>query len=321
VTRVDVVAYSPSEVIEEAHVTLERCVELTEKYPATWVDIVDLDPKDSANLERLFALHPLALEDSLEPQLARLDEYDNELFLITKVIDWRDEIIPDQLSIFLSKKFVITIHGTELPQVNEVKQRVRKASPRLLKGGPDYLCLNILDAVVDSYTPILDRLGDFMDELEEAVVDHPHKDILNQIHRARRSVLQLRKEISPQREALHSLWRAELPYVKKETRSYIRDVYDHVVQFLEYLETYRELTADVYEIYLSTVQLNLNEVIRFLTVTGTIMLTLALIASLWGMNFALLPLAGDPWGFWYMVLSMVGLTGGLALYFHRRGWI
>lgn len=314
-------AYSPSEVIEEAHVTLERCVELTEKYPATWVDIVDLDPKDSANLERLFALHPLALEDSLEPQLARLDEYDNELFLITKVIDWRDEIIPDQLSIFLSKKFVITIHGTELPQVNEVKQRVRKASPRLLKGGPDYLCLNILDAVVDSYTPILDRLGDFMDELEEAVVDHPHKDILNQIHRARRSVLQLRKEISPQREALHSLWRAELPYVKKETRSYIRDVYDHVVQFLEYLETYRELTADVYEIYLSTVQLNLNEVIRFLTVTGTIMLTLALIASLWGMNFALLPLAGDPWGFWYMVLSMVGLTGGLALYFHRRGWI
>lgn len=315
------VAYSPSEVIEEAHVTLERCVELTEKYPATWVDIVDLDPKDSANLERLFALHPLALEDSLEPQLARLDEYDNELFLITKVIDWRDEIIPDQLSIFLSKKFVITIHGTELPQVNEVKQRVRKASPRLLKGGPDYLCLNILDAVVDSYTPILDRLGDFMDELEEAVVDHPHKDILNQIHRARRSVLQLRKEISPQREALHSLWRAELPYVKKETRSYIRDVYDHVVQFLEYLETYRELTADVYEIYLSTVQLNLNEVIRFLTVTGTIMLTLALIASLWGMNFALLPLAGDPWGFWYMVLSMVGLTGALALYFHRRGWI
>lgn len=316
-------AYSPTEMVEEAHVSFERCVSLAEKFPVTWINVVDLDENDLPALEHLFKLHPMALEDALDQdQLPKVDEYDEEIFIVTKVIHWHDdqEYHGDQLSIFLSKRFLITIHAEELPQIAEVKQRLRKGSPRLLKAGPDYLCLNVLDAIVDSYLPILDHMADLMDELEGEVVDQPSRTILSKIHRARRTILHLRKDINPQREALHVLWRAEIPYMKKETKNYIRDVYDSTNQFLEFLETYRELTADVYQIYLSGLQVQLNEVMRVLTVIATVGLPMALASSLYGMNLPL-PYQGDPAGFWYLT----GITGGMmalmVYFFWRKGWI
>lgn len=316
-------AYSPNEIVEEAHVDFEHCIPFIEKYPVTWINIVDLDEKDIPTMERLFKLHPLALEDSLdETQLPKVDEYDEEIFIVSKVIHWdRDsEYRGDQLSMFLSRKFVITIHREELPQLAEVKQRLRKGSPRMLKGGPDHLALNILDAIVDSYLPTLDRLSDLMDELEDEVVDRPKGDVLPKIHAARRTILHLRKDLNPQRDALHNLWRSDLPYIRKETRSYIRDVYDHANQFLEILETYRELTADVYQIYLSGVQVELNTVIRLLTVIATVSLPFVVLPSMWGMNVAL-PLAAEPFAFWAITALTAGFVGVMLLYFWRRGWL
>lgn len=322
--RVDVIAYSPQGMVEEAHVTFARCLELLEKYPVTWINVVALEAGDLPQLEAMFNLHPIALEDALHPsQIPKVDEYDEEVFIVTKTIRLEDGLKTDQLSMFLSKKFVLTAHARELPQVEEVRQRIRKGSPRILRGGADYLCLNILDAVVDSYTPVMDQVGEMMDELEESVLEAPRKEVLHRIHEARRTLLNLRKEINPQREALHNLWRTEVPWIRRETRGYIRDVYDHTVLFLEYLETYRELTADVFEIYLSEVQLTLNEVIKLLTVIATITLPLIIIAGLWGMNFtsSAIPLYNNPYGFWYVVGFMVVLTGILTFYFRRRGWI
>lgn len=322
--QVAVIAYSPQGMVEEAQVDLPRCVELMERYPVTWVDVVGLAPEDLPQMEALFGLHPIALEDALRPsQIPKVDEYDEEVFIVTKALRMGEGLTTDQLSIFLSRRFVLTVHARELPEVEEVRQRIRKGSPRILRGGADYLCLNILDAVVDAYTPVLDRVGEMMDRLEESVLRAPRKEVLHQLHEARRTLLNLRKEISPQREALHNLWRTELPWIRRETRGYIRDVYDHTVLFLEYLETYRELTADVFEIYLSEVQLTLNEVMKLLTVIATVTLPLIIIAGLWGMNFtpSAIPLYYDPNGFWYVVGLMVVVTGFLTYLFRRRGWI
>ena len=319
--RVEVIAYTPTEFLEETDVTIGRCRELAEFYKVTWVNVVDPDARTVEELETLFGLHPLALEDAQNQDLPpRVDVYDDVVFVVARTIVWAEELDTDQLSLFIAKKFIVTIHDKVFPQLEESRIRLRKKDPRLLKSGTDFLAYSILDDLVDSYFPHLDRLQNIVDELEEKALAEPVRETANTIHQFRRDLLILRNDLRPQRDAFAELARGELTGFRKETREYFRDVYDHMIQTLDRLDTLREVSAGLMEVYLTVVSNSLNEVMKTLTVIATIILPLGLIASAYGMNVAF-PGKEDFSGFIVSLVLMGIVVVVMVMFFRRRKWL
>lgn len=318
---IEVIAYTATDSVEEKNVTLSRCHELIAQYPKTWINIIGLDGKTATQLERLFNIHTLALEDCMDMgQRPKVEDYDDMLFIVTRTFEWEKKLSTAQLSIFLTKKYVITIHPKPLPQLEDVRNRIRKKFPRIIKGGSDYICFKILDVIVDSYIPELDKMGDALEKLEDEIIENPSKKTVEEIHDFRRDLLVLRKELSPEREALSILARGEYPHFNKETRNFLRDVNDHVIQVLDTLDAYRDSTADILSEYFSSMQLQLNEVMKLLTIIATIMLPLTLIASIYGMNFPI-PETQHWISYPIILIIMILISISMLFYFRRKKWI
>ncbi len=209
--RVEVIAYTPTEFLEETDVAIGRCRELAETHKVTWVNVVDPDGRTVEELETLFGLHPLALEDAQNQDLPpRVDVYEGVVFVVARTIVWAEELDTDQISLFIAKDFIVTIHDKVFPQLEDTRIRLRKKDPRLLKSGTDFLAYSILDDLVDSYFPHLDRLQNIVDELEEKALAEPVRETANTIHQFRRDLLILRNDLRPQRDAFAELARGEL---------------------------------------------------------------------------------------------------------------
>ncbi len=319
--RVEVIAYTPTEFLEEKDVTIGRCRELAETNKVTWVNVVDPDGRTVEELETLFGLHPLALEDAQNQDLPpRVDVYEGVVFVVARTIVWAEELDTDQISLFIAKNFIVTIHDKVFPQLEDTRIRLRKKDPRLLKSGTDFLAYSILDDLVDSYFPHLDRLQNIVDELEEKALAEPVRETANTIHQFRRDLLILRNDLRPQRDAFAELARGELTGFRKETREYFRDVYDHMIQTLDRLDTLREVSAGLMEVYLTVVSNSLNEVMKTLTVIATIILPLGLIASAYGMNVAF-PGKEDLSGFIVSLVLMGIVVVVMVMFFRRRKWL
>ena len=316
--RVDVLAYSPTEVLEESDVTVGRARELTEKFPVAWVNILDPDPRTLEELETLFGLHPLALEDSARPDTPpKVETYGDVLFAVTRTILWGEEIETDQLSMFLAKKYLITIHDKIFPQLEDVRVKIRKHAPRLLKNGPDYLCYTILDVLVDSYFPHLDRLEGIIQDIEREMVEGKVEVKIEKIHAIRTDLLLLRNALRPQRDAFTTITRLELPYFKKETRNYLRDAYDHMIRTLDTLDTYREIVTSLMEVHTTMVSNQINQVIKVLTVIFTATLPLAIVTSAYGMNVAF-PGRDSLGGFLTSLVLMGGFSVAIFWYLKQK---
>jgi len=319
--RVEVIAYTPTEFLEEHDITIDRCRELLDTHAVTWVNVVDPDARTVEALETLFGLHPLALEDAQNQDLApKVELYDPTVFIVARTIVWAEELDTDQISLFVAKKCLVTIHDKVFPQLEQTRIRLRKRDPRLLKSGPDFLAYTILDDLFDSYLPHLDRLQNNTDELEEKALEDPSRETANTIHRFRRDLLVLRNQLRPQRDAFAQLARADFPVFRKETREYLRDIYDHMIQALDRLDTLREVSSGLMEVYLSVVSNSLNEVMKTLTIIATIILPLGLIASAYGMNVAF-PGKEEGTGF-LAALVLMGIVGVImVMFFRRRKWL
>ena len=319
--RLEVFAYNPTEVLEEHDVTVGRCRELVEKYGVTWVNIVDPDGRTMEELETLFGFHPLALEDALNTDLApKVEMYDDVAFIVARTIVWAEEIETDQLSLFVSRKFVVTIHDKVFPQLEDIRIRLRKKNPRLLKAGADFLTYTILDVIVDSYSPHLDRFQDILDDLEDEVVKAPTKTAIGKIHDIRVDLTLVRNALRPQRDVIGYLMRLEIPVFRKETRQYLRDVQDHMARALDTLETLRDVATGLLEAAATLASNQLNEVIKVLTVVFTITLPLTVITSAYGMNVTF-PGFNTWAGFATSLILMAGSTAAMVWYFRRKRWL
>lgn len=319
--RIEVIAYSPTEMIEEQDCTVGRCRELVEKFNVTWVNIVDPDSRTMEELETLFALHPLALEDSTRSYITpKVEEYDDTLFIVARTIVWTEEITTDQLSLFLSKRFLITIHDKVFPQLEDIRVRIRKKNPRLLKNGTDYLFYTIMDAIVDSYFPHLDRFSEIIQKLEDEVIKEPMKTGINRIHDIRTDLLMLRNSLTPQRDVLAQLSRSEVPVLRKETRVYMRDIYDHMIRVLDDIDTHREVVSSLMEVQSTLVGNSLNEVIKVLTVIFTVTIPAAIVTSAFGMN-VMYPGFGGWEGLAIALTLIVVFTLITFLYLRRKRWM
>jgi magnesium transporter len=319
--RVQVIAYAPTEFLEEADVTIGRCRELLEKFAVTWVNVVDPDSRTLEELETLFACHPLALEDAQNQDLApKVDVYEDVVFIVARTIVWAEEIDTDQLSLFVAKKFLITIHDKVFPQLEDVRIRLRKKNPKLVKSGPDFLAYTILDLLVDSYFPHLDRFQSLLDQLEEEIVAHPSGHGIASLHELRTDIVRLRNSLRPQRDMFAVLGRLEIPVFRKETRTYLRDVQDHMIGALDALDVNREIAASLMEVQATLAANQVNEVIKALTVVFTITLPIAIVSSAFGMNVAFFGF-NAPEGL-YLALAMMAVpTVALWAWMRRKGWV
>jgi len=319
--RVDVIAYTPTEVLEEHDVTVGRARELVEKYAVTWVDIVDPSGRTLEELETLFGFHPLAIEDSVNQDLGpKIETYDDVVFVVARTIVWAEEIETDPFSLFVSKAFVVTIHEKVFPPLEDVRIRLRKRMPRLMKGGADYLAYTIVDVLVDSYSPHLDRLQDVIDRLEAEIVANPTGAGISRIHGVRKDITLLRRALRPQRDAFGNLSRVDLPVFRKETRNYLRDVQDHMARALDTLDTMQEITTSLMDVQTTLADLQLNEIIKVLTVLFTVTLPLSIVTSAFGMN-VLFPGFNSTEGLYAALALMFIPTIAIILWLRRKKWL
>ena len=323
--KINVIDYGPDAVEEREVADVEDLVEFIDRDTVTWVDVQGIG--DEAAIRRIgeiFALHPLALEDAINvPQRPKAEAYERFQLFITRMTRCESgaDVEVEQLSIFLGGTFVLTLQERYGDLFDPVRDRIRSGVGPMRRSGPDYLAYAIIDTVVDGYYPVLETIGDFLEDLEEETLEHARPIHLRRMYAAKRQLLELRRAIWPQREAINALIRTEHPLVSEMVRLHLRDCYDHAVQVIDVAESYRELVGTLMDLYLSMMGQRTNEVMKVLTITATIFIPLTFVAGVYGMNFAHMPELAWPWAY-PAVLGVMGLTaGGMVGYFWRRGWL
>jgi magnesium transporter len=322
---VRLIEYTP-ETLDESEVRdVEALRAVLARDTRAWIDVHGLG--DEALLRRLgavFALHPLALEDVVNvPQRPKCEPYEDHHLIVTRMLEMEGEtrLRMEQVSIFVGKNHVLTVQERAGDVFDPVRERLRRTGGAARRLGPDYLAYALLDAVIDAYFPILERMGELMEELEDEVVSDPRPRSLRKIHDVRRELLTLRRSIWPQREMINALIRDENAFIGETTRLHLRDTYDHCVQIIDGTETYRELAAGLMDVYLSGVGNRQNEVMKVLTVIASIFIPLTFLAGLYGMNFENMPELHYRWSYPLLLATMVAMATAMVVYFRRLGWL
>jgi magnesium transporter len=325
-----VLAFGPDALDDAKHVEPAQIATWIGRRPVVWFDVAGLD--DAAAIARIgdaLGLHRLALEDVVHlDQRPKLEEYGDVSYVVLRMLTTARGTDGEQLSLFLGRGFVATFQETlaDGDCLDPVRERIRQGGPRLREGGAGYLAYAILDTVIDAYFPVLEKLGDRIEEIEAKILENPEPGLLPELHLLRRDLLVLRRHIWPLRDVLSSILREEDGPFDASLRVYLRDCHDHAIRLLDFAETYRDIAAGLLELYLTTLSHKLNEVIKVLTVVTTIFIPLSFLAGIWGMNFQPVSPWNMPelsWKYGYpLALGFMAAVGGVMLYFfRRRGWI
>ena len=325
-----VLAYNADEVSEQEIHDPRRVREVLDRWPVVWVDVEGLGDVETIRvLGEVFGLHGLALEDVLSAhQRPKIEQYGDYHFIVGRMVSLEQHLETEQISLFLGKNFVLTFQeGRPGDCLNTVRERIRQKRGHIREAGLDYLVYSLLDAIVDSYFPILEEYGERLEAFEDEILTRPSSTPVARIHEVKRHLLTLRRAIWPQREIFNTLLRDENPIVTAETRLYLRDCYDHSTQIIDLVETYRELGSDLTDVYLSSVSNRTNEIMRVLTVIATIFIPLTFISGLYGMNFNTdispfnMPELNWYFGYPFALLLMAIVAFGQLFFFWRRDWL
>ncbi len=273
---------------------------------------------------RQFSLHPLLLEDIANTdQRPKLDDYETYFFLVMKMLTLteRQDVMVEQVSLVLGRNFVLSFQENGSDVFQPVRERLRSGKGRLRQAGADYLLYALVDAIVDQYFAVLESLGEKIESLQQVVVSDPKPDTLREIHSLKRQLLFIRRAVWPLRDVMNNLSRSDCPFLQHNTKVFFRDVYDHVVQIVDTLETLREMVSASLDIYLSSVSYRLNAVMRVLTVITTIFMPLSFIASIYGMNFEHMPELKSEWGYPMVLGGMAAVGIGMLVVFRNKRWL
>lgn len=318
-----VIAYGPDAFIEQTLSDVDEIAQFAGKWPVTWVNVDGLgDMKVLQRLGETYNIHKLALEDVLNlDQRAKVEQYGPHLFIVARMASWTEKLETEQISIFLGENVVVTFQETYGDCLDPIRERIRKKGGRVRTVGADYLAYALLDAVVDAYFPILERYGERLEKIEDDVLGRPERPVVAQIQSTKRDLLTLRRSMWPLREAVNALMRESTPLITADTRIYLRDCYDHTIQILDLIETFRELESGLMEIYLSSVSYRLNEVMKVLTIISTIFIPLTFVTSLYGMNFRHMPELETWWAYPAVLAVMAAIALMMLVFFRRKGWL
>ncbi|MEL6470493.1 MAG: magnesium/cobalt transporter CorA [Cyanobacteria bacterium J06623_4] len=335
-TELTLIDYNADKAVRQRLRSPEEAVAHLSTDSISWIDLQGLGNEDVLNhLGQVFRLHPLVLEDVVNvPQRPKIEYYDDQLLIIVRMVivnaaarDGDPRFSSEQLSFVLGKNYLLTVQE-ELQQdcLDPVRNRIRVGQGLIRSEGADYLAYALIDAVIDAYFPVLEDYGEYIESLEDEVIFNPTRETVQKIYRVRRELMSLRRSIWPQRNALNQLVRDGSDLIRPEVRVYLQDCYDHVVQVLDIVETYRELTANLMDVYLSSVSNRMNEVMKTLTVISSIFIPLTFIVGVYGMNFNPdaspwnMPELNAYWGYPFCWGVMITTAAGLSIYFWRKGW-
>lgn len=296
-----------------------------------WISVVGLSDMEAIHaLATKYQLHPLAVEDVLDArQRPKIEAYGGEeselqarLFLVTGMLHLHEgELKHEQLSIFLGHRTVLTFQASRDDYWDPIRQRIRMKGSRLRSNDASFLAYSLLDAVVDGCFPILEQYSERAEALEAMILEENRPDLLSNIHQLKRDLLLLRWVVWPMRELVQTLQRDPHECMSDTTLVYLRDLYDHVIQIIEIIETYREIASDLTETYISSVSNRMNEIMKVLTIIGTIFIPLTFLAGVYGMNFHYLPELGIRWAYpaFWLICTLIILF--MIVFFRRRNWL
>ena len=322
---IDVIDYDEENYSERRVEDISDIVSYIGKPTVTWINISGLNEEIIADIGESFHFHPLLLEDILNTeQRPKMDEYDGYAFFILKMLtydDEKEEVETEQVSIILNDDVVISFQEVEGDIFDPLRERLRTNKGIVRKNGADYLAYSLVDTIVDYYFTILEKLGDHIEALEDELLENPSTETIEKLHRMKRQMITLRKSIWPLREVISKLERSGTGFIKDTTRIYLRDVYDHTIQAIDAVETYRDLLSGMLDIYLSSISNRMNEIMKVLTIIGTIFIPLTFVAGVYGMNFKYMPEL--DWRLAYPVIwvVMIVITIIMIIYFRRKKWL
>lgn len=328
--------YSPDFVEERVVGSVAELPDLPSAGRMRWIEMNGLGDVEALRaLGQKYGLHPLTLEDTLNTgQRPKMEPYENHLFIVAQMV-YRDkelQLCGEQVSMFLGDGFLITIQ--EEPHMDvftPVRERLKSGRGFIRKLGTDYLAYALLDSIIDHVFPVLEAIGDSIEELEDGILEEPTQQCPQKLHEYKRMLMQLRRFVWPERDVISSLLHDDSGLISKQTKVYLRDCYDHTVQIMDLIESYRDVVAGLMEMYLSMVGMRTNEVMRVLTVISAIFIPLTFLAGVYGMNFAAeadgkklpwnMPELYSPYGYIGCLLLMAGIAVAQLIFFRRKGWL
>lgn len=288
-----------------------------------WLNIDGLqDIKLFEEIGKIFTLHPLVLEDILNTaQRPKTEDYGDYIYLVVRSFhDQGDNLLSDQISIVLGKKFVLSFQEKETDLYKSIKEKISQNKGRIRKENADYLAHALLDNVVDHYFIILENLEEKIESLEDNLVRQPDNSSLQAIHLLKRKLILLGKSLWPLREAVSALERSDSPLINKTTVVYFKDIYDHTIALIDTVETFKDMLSGILDVYLNAISNRLNEVMKVLTIIATIFMPLTFIAGIYGMNFRYMPELEMRWGYFVVLGIMVAVALFMIRYFRKKKW-
>jgi len=324
--KITIIDYDATQFQEKEVETIEECFPFRDTPTVTWINIDGLH--EVGIIEKIgkhFSIHPLILEDILHTgQRPKMEDFEDYIFLVVKMFYYDekdDEIKMEQVSLLLGSNFVISFQEREGDIFDPIRERIRNHKGRIRMMKADYLGYALLDTIVDNYFIILEKVGENIENMEEELVTRPTPETLQTIHNLKRELIVLRKSIWPLREVVNSLERGESPLINEATGVYLRDVYDHTIQVIDTIETFRDMVSGMLDIYLSSISNKMNEVMKVLTIIATIFIPLTFVAGIYGMNFEFMPELKWHWGYFAALLVMVAVAVIMVFYFRRKRWL
>ena len=323
--NISIIDYDEKHYQEKETENIEESFPFKDKPTVSWINIEGIHKIEIIEkIGKHFNLHPLLLEDILNTdQRPKIEDFDDYIFVVLKMLYYEEkekEIISEQVSLIIGSNFVISFQEKEGDVFNPIRDRIRNAKGRIRKMGADYLAYALIDAIVDNYFIILEKIGEKIEGMEDELVANPAPETLQTIHNLKRDTIFLRKSVWPLREGINILERSESPLIQESTGIFLRDVYDHTIQVIDTIETFRDMVSGMLDIYLSSISNRMNEVMKVLTIIATIFIPLTFIAGVYGMNFKYMPELEWRWAY-FGVLAIMVVVGILMIsYFRRRKW-
>ncbi|MDR2608785.1 MAG: magnesium/cobalt transporter CorA [Treponema sp.] len=321
--QLSIIGYDPAGAWHRFASTVEEL--LANKNPAgiTWIDVEGLESSDVIHrFAEEYRIHPLTVEDILDTgQRPKVEEFDDYLFIVVKAVNPADELDFEQISLVITENAVITFQEKTGDFFDGIRKRILNNAGRIRRAGTGYLAYSIIDAVVDEYFVILDRMGDTIESFEDRAIDESDDSFIRDIQTVKQNLLRIRRIIWPLRESVNILLRLESKLINKDLEPFFKDLYDNIMQAVETVESYRELIAGEMEVNLSAVSNRMNKVMKVLTIISTIFIPLTFIVGVYGMNFAFMPELGMRYAYPVTWGIMICIAIGMIIFFKTRKWL
>ena len=324
--RITIIDYSESQYLEKIVDTVEETFPYLDEPTNTWINVDGIHDVDLIRkLGEHFKINPLALEDILNTeQRPKTEVYEDFVFIVLKMLTLdreKKEIQTEQLSIVLGSNFLITFQEIEGDDFNPIREQLKNPRGRFHKGGTVFLAYTLIDVVVDSYFKLLEDVGEHIEDMEVALMTKPNPAMIRDIQNLKRELIYLRKSVWPLREVISGFERCGASIIQDSMRPFLRDLYDHTIQVIDTIETFRDMLSGMVDIYLSSMSNRMNEVMKVLTLIATIFMPLSVVAGIYGMNFKYMPELERPWAYPAVLVLMLIVGALMVAYFKRRRWI